>query len=148
MLRSEFENLTGIYPPENLFEVIQEAYTQSKLSKRDFCRQYKFNVNGLAKKIQQETNKRACQTTYLYGTMLGNARMKKEKFLDDVKKFQGVGNAYIHVEVMDSKEPDIFMCGDGSIILASIARMLEVCSAKFGQSPAKLLKAFTDLYGK
>lgn len=48
---------------------------KSELSKRDFCRQYKFNVNGLAKKIQCEVNKRACQTAYLYGMMLSETKL-------------------------------------------------------------------------
>ena len=88
MLRSEFEKLTGIYPSENLFEVIQEAYTHSGLSERDFCNRYKLNADGIAKEIQCEADSRACQMSFLYGEVLGKADRKAEqlqKELDELK---------------------------------------------------------------
>lgn len=56
MLRSEFETLTGIYPSEMLYSVIEEFYNESKLDKHEFCEKYKFNADGLAKRIQEEAN--------------------------------------------------------------------------------------------
>ncbi len=57
MLRSEFELLTDIYPSETLYSVIERFYMDSKEDKHDFCYNYKFNVDGLAQRIQTEANK-------------------------------------------------------------------------------------------
>ena len=56
MLRSEFENLTRIYPSETLYSVIEEFYNDSKLDKHEFCEKYKLNADGLAERIQEEAN--------------------------------------------------------------------------------------------
>lgn len=56
MLRSEFETLTGIYPSEMLYSVIEEFYNDSKLDKHEFCENYKLNADGLAERIQEEAN--------------------------------------------------------------------------------------------
>lgn len=56
MLISEFENLTGIYPPENLYSVIEKYYYDSKLDKHEFCMKYIANADCLAEKIQSECN--------------------------------------------------------------------------------------------
>ena len=57
MLRGEFENLTGIYPSENLYSVIERFYSESKEDKHDFCRAYLMNADCLAEHIQTEANK-------------------------------------------------------------------------------------------
>jgi hypothetical protein len=56
MLRSEFEILTGIYPSENLYSVIERFYSESKEDKHEFCENYKLNADGLAERIQEEAN--------------------------------------------------------------------------------------------
>lgn len=56
MFRSEFETLTGIYPSEMLYSVIEEFYNDSKLDKHEFCENYKLNADGLAERIQEEAN--------------------------------------------------------------------------------------------
>lgn len=56
MLRTEFEQLTGFYPSENLYTVIEAAYMASPGGKEEFCRLYKANTDGLAEKIQIEAN--------------------------------------------------------------------------------------------
>ena len=153
MLRSEFENLTGIYPSEGLFEVIQEVYTQSRLSKRDFCFQYKFNTNRLAEKIQKEADKRASQTVYLCGKALGeirleNAKLKKEKVLDEVIKLKDSDVTYIYAESKDNREPNISIYGNPAILLACTGRIIEICAMQAKRSPAEIIKAFAEIYGK
>ena len=153
MLRSAFEKMTGIYPSENLFDVIEEAYQKSMLSEREFCFQYRSNIGRLAEKIQCEANRRACQTAYLYGTTLGeikleNIKLKKGKILDEVKKLKGSDVAYIYAESEDGKDPKISMYGNGTIILACVGRIIEVCAVQAKKSPAEILKAFTEIYGK
>lgn len=74
MLRSEFQRLTGFYPPENLFAVIEEYYTQSELNAEDFCMQYRFNMNGIAEKIQNEVNARMTRNALHFGMILGETR--------------------------------------------------------------------------
>ena len=57
MLISEFQNLTGIYPSENLYSVIEKFYNESKEDKHEFCRAYLMNADCLAERIQREANK-------------------------------------------------------------------------------------------
>ncbi|MDE5738231.1 MAG: hypothetical protein K2H93_07695 [Oscillospiraceae bacterium] len=153
MLRSEFENLTGIYPPENLFEVIEEFYMKSELSKQEFCCHYKHNVNQVAKKIQKEADKRASQTAYLCGKALGemrleNAKLKKEKVLDEVKKLKDSDVTYIYAESKDNREPNISIYGNPAILLACTGRIIEICAMQAKRSPAEIIKAFAEIYGK
>ena len=54
MLKSEFEMLTDIFPDSILYDAIEEAYNNSGYdSKEGFCHDYKFNVGGLAQRIQE-----------------------------------------------------------------------------------------------
>ena len=57
MLISEFQNLTGIYPSENLYSVIEKFYNESKEDKHEFCRAYLMNADCLAERIQREVNR-------------------------------------------------------------------------------------------
>ncbi len=56
MLISEFETLTGIYPSEMLYSVIEEFYNDSKTDKHEFCRRYMMNAKCLAERIQTVAN--------------------------------------------------------------------------------------------
>lgn len=56
MIRSEFETLTGIYPSEMLYSVIEEFYNDSKTDKHEFCRRYMMNAECLAERIQTVAN--------------------------------------------------------------------------------------------
>ena len=59
MLPSEFENLTGIYPDLNLYRVIEHEYNEGDWAdKAGFCHDYKFNVDGLATRLQDAANQR------------------------------------------------------------------------------------------
>ena len=59
MLRSEFETMTGIYPPLELYEVIEKHYNASDVAKDTFCEAYKKNTNGLAERIRSEADDKA-----------------------------------------------------------------------------------------
>lgn len=50
MLKSEFTEMTGIYPSEIMFLAIRNCLLEYGGSERDFCRDYKENRNGLAEK--------------------------------------------------------------------------------------------------
>ncbi len=76
LLLSEFEGMTGIFPPTNLFAVIQEYFEKSRLTKQEFCRRYSLNIGRLAEIIQQEANMRECYVAYRYGKLSGKARAK------------------------------------------------------------------------
>ncbi|MDE5792154.1 MAG: hypothetical protein K2O52_02255 [Oscillospiraceae bacterium] len=79
LLLSEFESMTGIYPPTNLFVVIQEYFEKSRFDKQEFCRRYGLNVNRIAEEIQIETNVRACEDAWKAGMMLGETKLENEK---------------------------------------------------------------------
>ena len=67
MLLSEFETLTGIYPPKDLYSVIEEFYNESKLDKQEFCENYKLNADGLAERIQRKVNEMKSESeNYIY----------------------------------------------------------------------------------
>ena len=52
MLIDEFKALTGFYPDQELYALIEEEYMQSEFQKDEWCRRYRDNVDGLAEKIQ------------------------------------------------------------------------------------------------
>lgn len=52
MLKSEFEKMTGIYLPEDMFNFIHKKYMDMEEDKQVFCRMYKNNEDGFAEKIQ------------------------------------------------------------------------------------------------
>jgi len=59
MLLTEFENLTGIHPDINLYRVIEHEYnTGDWADKAGFCHDYKFDVDGLASRLQMAANQR------------------------------------------------------------------------------------------
>lgn len=59
MLLTEFENLTGIHPDINLYRVIEREYnTGDWADKAGFCHDYKFDVDGLASRLQMAANQR------------------------------------------------------------------------------------------
>ncbi|MDE6658286.1 MAG: hypothetical protein K2J88_06875 [Oscillospiraceae bacterium] len=90
MLRSEFEKLTGFYPPENLFAVIKEYYMQSELNMQDFCYGYRFNVNGIAEKIQNEVNARTAHNVWRFGMLLGETEREVLSLKEKIKKIRSV----------------------------------------------------------
>ena len=48
----EFEALTGIYPDQELYALIEEEYMQSEFQKDEWCERYRNNVDGIAEKVQ------------------------------------------------------------------------------------------------
>lgn len=58
MMIEEFEKLTGIYPTNNLYKCIEDAYISFEGDKVAFCKAYQKNKNGLAEKIRNEVNKK------------------------------------------------------------------------------------------
>lgn len=59
MLMSEFETHTDIYPDAVLYDAIQREYAAGDWSSQaQFCHDFKFNEDGLAKKIQSAANER------------------------------------------------------------------------------------------
>jgi len=56
MLLKEFEDLTGTYPDEITYQVIEEEYYIYLGTKQQFCRDYKSNKNGMAQRIQHKAN--------------------------------------------------------------------------------------------
>lgn len=54
MLKSEFEKMTGVFLPKEMFHFIHEKYMDMEEDKQEFCRMYKNNTDGFAEKIQTE----------------------------------------------------------------------------------------------
>ena len=52
MLREEFEQRTGIYPSNRLYQVIEKHYLDFDGDKNEFCAAYQKNKDNLASKIQ------------------------------------------------------------------------------------------------
>ncbi|MBR1529910.1 MAG: hypothetical protein IJ642_11515 [Oscillospiraceae bacterium] len=79
MQRSEFENLTEIYPPENLYSVIEKFYNDGELDKKDFCMKYIANADGLAEKIQSECNQLDLKKEQEFFSRIGDLEAKLEE---------------------------------------------------------------------
>lgn len=56
MLREEFEKITGFYPSQELYNVIEKRYMLFKGDKVAFCSAYKADLDGLATSIQREAD--------------------------------------------------------------------------------------------
>lgn len=57
MSREEFEKRTGYFPSLDEYAVIEEFYMNFIGDKDEFCKAYKKNADGLASKIQLQTDK-------------------------------------------------------------------------------------------
>ncbi|MDE5754818.1 MAG: hypothetical protein K2H89_09820 [Oscillospiraceae bacterium] len=53
MQREEFESLTGFRPTLSMYSVIEQEYMESEQDKKEFCREYVKNIDGIAEKIQR-----------------------------------------------------------------------------------------------
>ena len=71
MLIDEFEALTGIYPDQELYALIEEEYMQSEFQKDEWCERYRNNVDGLAEKVQLAAE---------------HARAKREKAIEEERE--------------------------------------------------------------
>lgn len=56
MLITEFQNLTGFYPTEDLYRTIEEFYYEFDGDKLAFCKAYVDNTDGLAEQIRIKTD--------------------------------------------------------------------------------------------
>lgn len=56
MLITEFQNLTGFYPTEDLYRTIEEFYYEFDGDKLAFCKAYVDNTDGLAAQIRIKTD--------------------------------------------------------------------------------------------
>ena len=56
MMLEEFEQRTGFYPTQVLYEAIERAYMDFDGDKDAFCKAYKKNADGIAERIQREVN--------------------------------------------------------------------------------------------
>ena len=70
---NEFEALTGIYPDQELYALIEEEYMQSEYQKDEWCQRYRDNVDGLAEKVQLAAE---------------HARAKRDKEIEEERKFK------------------------------------------------------------
>lgn len=53
MLKKEFEELTGLYPSDDMYTAIEAEYMKMQdIDKTTFCQMYNNNTDGLASKIQ------------------------------------------------------------------------------------------------
>lgn len=72
MLKSEFERLTRIFLPQEMFHFIYAKYMDMEVDKQEFCRMYKDNTDDFAEKIQMEYEKAV--------------REERKEFLSKIKK--------------------------------------------------------------
>lgn len=56
MNRDEFEERTGFFPSQSLYEVIEKHYAVFPGDKDEFCKAYRENEDGLAWRIQTEAD--------------------------------------------------------------------------------------------
>ena len=61
MLIEEFEEKTGFHPTIALYEEIEKRYRAENIDKDEFCRKYKYNVDGIAEAIRWAADLKAVQ---------------------------------------------------------------------------------------
>ena len=93
MQREEFEKLTGIYPSYDLYHAIENEYMAIQRSqpqdKETFCKAYKENAGGLARKIQNAANVAMLAETASNANerrRLSEEIKRQEKKIQDTKK--------------------------------------------------------------
>mgnify|MGYP005769852895 CR=1 FL=1 len=75
MLLEEFEALTGFYPDQLLYEMIEKEYMESHKTKEEFCKDYLKNRDGLANKAQRSAS-----------LILAKEKMENEKKIANLNK--------------------------------------------------------------
>ena len=87
MLPSEFENLTGIYPDLNLYRVIEHEYNEGDWAdKAGFCHDYKFNVDGLATRLQAAANQRLIDMEEALRGTVNTAQRREDRLREENAK--------------------------------------------------------------
>jgi len=81
---NEFEALTGFYPDQELYALIEEEYMQSEFQKDEWCRRYRENVDGLAEKVQLAAE---------------HARAKREKAIEEEKESLRIEISDLHRDI-------------------------------------------------
>lgn len=85
MQREEFEKLTGIYPSYDLYHAIENEYMAIQdgalWDKEVFCKAYKKNADGLARKIQNAANVAMLAET-------ANNANERRRLSEEIKKLE------------------------------------------------------------
>ena len=144
MLISEFENLTGIYPSENLYSVIERFYSESKEDKHDFCRAYLMNADGLAERIQREVNNlelnrenQATAEIWKLETKLNAEKVRADKLQNQLDKELDWHPAK-HTGTNMKQDDYNKLAESGSAIIPSDEEAIEHLSILFGFMPEKI----------
>lgn len=66
MMKQEFEKLTGIFPSNDLYRVIERRYMDFEGDKTAFCEAYMKNRDGLAESIQREADRKNNEVQELF----------------------------------------------------------------------------------
>lgn len=82
MLRDEFEQRTGIYPTNSLYQVIEKHYLVFDGDKDEFCAAYRENRENLAAKIQNDADLQEVRETNAVGKL-------KEDYERQIAKLNG-----------------------------------------------------------
>lgn len=88
MVREEFEQRTGFYPSQSLYEIIEKHYSEFDGDKDAFCKAYKEDADGLATKIQHEADMTAFRVECEHEAELTRRDVEISRLEQQVKKVQ------------------------------------------------------------
>lgn len=144
MLRSEFEILTGIYPSETLYSVIEEFYNESKTDKHEFCRRYMMNAECLAERIQTVANELESAIEQKNFSRIGSLEAKLEaeekradmlqEELDKELEWKFAEHTGTNMKQEDYQK----LAESGSAVILSEKDAIEEISMLFGFMPEKI----------
>jgi len=144
MLRSEFETLTGIYPSEMLYSVIEEFYNDSKTDKHEFCRRYMMNAECLAERIQTVANELESAIEQKNFSRIGSLEAKLEaeekradmlqQELDKELEWKFAEHTGTNMKQADYQK----LAESGSAVILSEKDAIEEISMLFGFMPEKI----------
>ena len=144
MLISEFENLTGIFPSENQYSVIEKFYYESKEDKDAFCRAYMMNADCLAERIQTAVNKlelnrenQATAEIWKLETKLNAEKVRADKLQQELDKELDWKSAE-HTGTNMKQEDYNKLAESGSAIIPSDEEAIEHLSMLFGFMPERI----------
>lgn len=79
MLKSEFSELTGFYPTDVMYMAIENAYMGYNGSKRDFCRDFRDNKDGMAEAIAERADRSHARVMEKAGLLMKETEELKKR---------------------------------------------------------------------
>lgn len=86
MMIEEFEKLTGIFPTQGMYKIIEKRYMEFDGDKTEFCKAFKKNADGLAESIQRESNEMTFKAARKHQAELAQRNIEIERLKKELER--------------------------------------------------------------